>query len=210
MEGYELTKRGKIYVAVVLVLLVLVLPAAIFLFNAVAAQSYEGQVLQVLETPHSYTPPPVISESPPPDGGGFNPSVVSPPEEDSEFGVFVSPTEQDTSSLPVFGPAGGNPSEGSLSFSFSPNLQSELDAQTMLMLYGFLRSPKNTQGSLISIETPYLDTEDSEKLMSAIVNAFAAHEIPEQRIVYVANPAVSSAETFEVNLSFITSPGSPK
>ena len=79
MRGYEITERGKIFIAILLVLLLLVLPSAILAFKVMAGDSSppSGRNPGSLgETPSvSGTQPTEDTDDPPPDdGGGFNPS----------------------------------------------------------------------------------------------------------------------------------------
>ena len=198
MDSYELTERGKIVIAVVLVLLLLVLPSAILAYKAMAGQPSQPpedqEAAASVDSLPAFTDSPqaAINESPPPDGGGFNqPYVPRPNGQES-----ARPAGSEQSHVDLI--------EGRLSFSFSPNGQNSLDAETSTMLDEFLTSPKNTPNSLIAVETPQLSYEYSSKLVSVVVDAFSERGVSEQRIAYITDPTVPLAETFEVNLSFIT------
>ena len=211
MEGYELTDRGKIVITVVLVVLLLFLPAAILLFHAMAGQSSQlpdDQDLQASFSPPSIsaeTPNPPITESPPPNGGGFNPPEVSQPNGDGDPGTTPSQNGQAPSRPPGSGQSSVNPTEGTLSFLFSPNLQSSLDDETSSMLDEFLRSPKNTTNSIIAVKTPQLSLDVSQKFVSIIVDSFAKRDVPETRLAYITDSSVPLADgSFEVDMSFIS------
>jgi len=201
MQSYELTERGKIVIAVVLVVLFFVIPAAILAYNARASQPAAPPVEQGSDPSgvppaHISIPPPIISESPPPNGGGFNPPDISPPN---------GTGGQEPARPPDFGPTGGNPSEGTLSFLFSPNLQNTLDPETLSLLAVLLGSANNTEDNQIAVEMPQLSGEYADKLISAIINAFAAHGVSEQRIAFIAHPAGEVEGAIEISLSFIMS-----
>ena len=199
MERYELTDRGKIIITVVLVVLLLFLPAAILLYTAMTSQA--SQLPENSDSQASFTPPsppietpnPPITESPPPNGGGFNPPDVSPP------------NGQEPDRPPGAGQNSVNPIEGTLSFLFSTNLQSALDAETSSMLDDFLTSPKNTPQSIVAVETPQLPFEVFEVFMPVIDKAFADRGVVSNRIAYIADMSVPLADgPFEVNMSYIT------
>jgi hypothetical protein len=202
MEGYELTERGKIVIAVVLVLLFLLVPSAIMLYNAMASQAPQPPTNQesgasgTSPPVSNVTPPPTISESPPPNGGGFNPPGLSPPNgngqgPDNPHGI---------------GQAVLDSTEGVLSFLFSPHLQNALDAETSSMLDRFLGLPKNTQGSMIAVEMPQLPSEDTEKVISVIAGAFSARGVSEQRLAYITYPTEDVEGPFAIKLSYTYRP----
>ena len=208
---YELTERGKIVIAVVLVLLLLVLPSAYLFIKTVATHS--GEPIETPEPGTSETlppganePPPVISESPPPNGGGFSQTddtrpndvngVNDPDENNPQNGL-------DEPHLPDLGPSGGNPGEGTLSFFFSPDRQSGLDAETSSMLDEFISSPINTPDSLIAVELPQLSFEDESVVISAVISAFAERGVPENRLSFFSLSSEAVEGVFEIYLSFI-------
>jgi len=200
LEGYELTDRGKIFITVVIVLLIFFIPAAILLYTAIANQPSMPPDDQGPQT--SISPPPSITESPPPNGGGFNPPDIPPPnggEDPGEPGA----NGQDPPRPPGSGQGSVNPTEGTLSFLFSPNIQDALDAETSSMLDEFLGSPKNTLDSIIAVETPQLTLEQSEAIVAAITGALSARGIQQSRIAYVTRPAVTEDDAFEVNMFYI-------
>ena len=232
MHQYELTERGKILVAIVLVLLLLLVPSVILLCGAMENQPPTPSGTHGSEASQSPPPsfaeisPPIISNSPPPTGGGFSPPDVTttngtvfiqpdvtptyyPPDVTP---TFIPPNElptdggsviQETPKPPDYGPTGGNPSRGTLTFLFSPDKQNTLDAETLSMVDTFIKSPSNTRSSLIRVETPKLSAEDTEKLASAVTKAFTDQGVPESRISYSVNQNEVEEDSFEVNLSYI-------
>jgi len=200
MHGYKLTDRGRILVTLVFVVLFLLIPSAILLYTAMAGQADLPPADDIPSTsgtsppPIIETVPPEISNSPPPNGGGFNPPDVTPTNGDG--------TVQETPRPPGPGQPSVDPSEGTLSFFFSPNLQNTLDVETSTMLSTFLSSDKNTQDSLIAVEFPQLSGKDAEKVISAVISAFAAHGVREQRLAFITDSKWTEEEPFEVRLSY--------
>jgi len=99
VRGYELTERGKIVIAG-LIVLVLLLLSAILMLKAFANRSVTPPINQdpeasVALSPSNVEPPTETSNSPPPNGGGFalpddSPPVVSSPDVTSPV---ASPTD---------------------------------------------------------------------------------------------------------------------
>lgn len=216
MDGYELTERGKIVVAVILVLLLLFLPAALLVYTAMADQS-TGSSGDVNNNAYVTPPntagdpsPPVISESPPPgtNGGGSDSEDPDPTETDPPD--VVDPGEPDPTDEPSpepppsAGPARVDPVRGTLSFVFSPELHSSLDAETSHMLDDFLTSPRNTFDSTIAVEIPRLSIDVSQRFVNVIADAFAERNIERNRIAYITDPSVPLSDgSFRVNFSYI-------
>ena len=204
MQGYELTERGKIIVAIVLVLLLLLIPSAILLYTAMSGQAAPPPSDQNPGESGSSPPsvsvtlPPLNSESPPPNGGGFNPPEVLTPDSNGGLG------EKAPSRPPGAGQPEIDTSEGTLSFFFSPSLQNTIDVETSSMLCAFLKSPKNIPDSMIAVEMPQLSGEDADKTISAIISAFAALGVQEQRLAFVTYPNGIIEGIFSVNLTFLT------
>jgi len=206
LHGYELTERGKIVVTVVVVVLVFLIPATVLMLTAMANQSSSLYVNQ--DSGASNIPPTSYIEQtpstrPPPNGGGLNP--IDTPMHDGGNGSIEVPLSDGcfVDDPPEFGPTGGNPSEGTLSFMFSPNLQNSLDPSTKNMMYELVNSAKNTEENVIAVELPQLSDEDVEKTMSAISSAFADLGIPSQRLAYITDQSELTENAFEVHLSFI-------
>ena len=165
------------------------------------------------------TPPGTLqttANSPPPNGGDFTPPEVTLPTVSSDSGEDSSPNETDEIETPGgqdntepldARPTWGNPSEGTLSFLFSPGYQSELDSDTASLLGVLLNSQNNTRNSMIAVATSRLSDSASSTLMAAIVRAFGVYGISEQRILHIENSTGVAAETFEVSLYFIPSSG---
>ena len=219
MEGYELTDRGKIAIAVIVAVLLLLVPSVILVYKTVAAEPVQPPGIQGSEAsgasgaspPFTIEPTPrEIEDSPPPNGGGFNPPEVSAPngavtstgdDELDEDDLSSSSRPDDSSHGRV------DPSAGTLSFTFSPGSQDTLHTEVTSMLVTFLSSSRNTQNSIIIVEIPSLPDEVTITLVAAIVNAFAAQGVGEQRLEFTVLPSVISGGTVEVNLHYTTRQG---
>ena len=114
----------------------------------------------------------------------------------------------DQSPPPSPGHSGGDPSNGTLSFFFSPSLQSELDLETKSMLQSFLNSTSNTRNNTIIVETPRLTEKNSDILMSAIRSAFTPLGVSGLRLSHTSRSFLPVGEVFEVNLYY--TPGTGK
>ena len=212
MYSYELTERGKIIIAIVLVVLLLVVPSAILAYKAWASPPDETDdppkaSEPVYDPPDE--PPPVIKDGPLPNGSGLNPPNEPPPiiEDPPQNGNGESgPHDPDPPHSSNFGLIDVNPSLGILSFFFAPDLQNTLDAGTVSKIGTFLDSPKNRVCVQIAVEMPLLSSEDSSKLISAIGNAFAPHGVTQDNLVYITYKSDVVEASFEVKMSFIQAP----
>ena len=218
MHSYELTERGKIVIAIILVVLILVLPAAILAYKAWAqpAQPPEnsntggtGSVQPVSPDTSS----PIVAISPPPNGGGFNPPGISPTDDDGEpDDTGNTPDTSDTSDIPdtpdtpppVSNRPSVDPTEGTLSFFFSPDQQHAPDAETTSAFSVFLSSNKNTPDSLISVEIPKASREDSDIVITAVISAFAELGVNTQKLSFVTVSSKSTEGPMQIHLSYIT------
>ena len=272
MRGYELTDRGKIVIAGLVVLLLLVL-SVVLMVKAIANQAPpvpDNQEATSYGTP-SLKPTdilPEITDSPPPFGGDFTQQGVTPtnggdatppdatspnssnpttpgattpnggdattpgatspnssnptppgatspngnssdppntpvPTASETSGTITLPNGQDNSLNHGEVAANGNTSNGSLSFSFSPNNQERLDTGTISELAEFLKSPDNTKNSTIAVETQELSGSSRDKLMAAVTIALAEYGVPKERVAYVLRRSGVARETFEVMMYFI-------
>jgi len=211
VHDYELTDRGKIIIAVVLVLLFLVLPSVLLLANANGNQPTTRppeRDTDPPDLPQQVDTSPSPTESPPPGSGGFVPPDVSEPIDDDDVGGVAS-CEVPMSGQPVL-----NSSEGTLSFLFSPELQSSLDADTLVLLNPFLFSPMNTPGSLIAVELPRVSPIYVDTLSAAVTSAFSELGVSEQRLAFLVRSENGSDEVltgefarFTVNMYFVAGVG---
>ena len=207
MNGYELTERGKIVIALVLVLLLLLVPSAILALKAMAIQS--SQETENIDTESSRESQPTlvepsapeIADESPPEGGGFNPPDIFPPDNSSLSGEpeSVKPhvSVQDSGGFTV----------GTLTFMYSPGLQDTFDAEILSALIDFLRSPGITPDCLIAIETPLLSGEDAERFISVVISAFAANGVREHQLDFIALPLADSDGMFQVTMYYMKNNG---
>ena len=205
MHRYELTERGKIAIAIVLVVLFLLIPSVIMLLKSMANQPAQPEDDPEQSTSGSRPPvtvvvtPPssnITPESPPPTGGGFNPPEVIPSES-------VAPEGEDDIEQPVF-----NPDEGTLQFLFSPDKQEALGPGVTSMLIRFLSVPANTKDSLIAVELPKLADADMDKAIDVITDAFIPLGVEEQKLAFIVHTEEGDVieEPYEIKLSYIKDP----
>ena len=220
MRGYELTERGKIVIVVIIAAILLL--SAVIVKGAFAGSpagpdaSGPGNV-EPNGTPSDPNVPPAVGLLPPPTSGGIteNPSPLTGSETaegpvlpgGSEPGESPTPDSAEPDDPQTSGEAAeAAQSEGSLSFRFSPTLQTSLDAETASMIGDFLRAPDYSPDCLIVVSMPSLSNEDAERLMSAVVNVLAPHGIYENRLRREIQSAASAGETFDVSLRFVPVP----
>ena len=144
---------------------------------------------------------PGTSASSPPDvSQGASPNTT-PPTNGAYTGEPTTPTPSPDSTQSRVDAV-----EGKLSFQFSTDTQSSLDTDTASLLGTFLRSPKNTRDSYIIVEMPQLQAEEAERLVAAVVTAFAGQGVSEQRLAFSMNSSEKPAGAFEVNIYYVRQP----
>lgn len=93
-------------------------------------------------------------------------------------------------------------SAGLMTFLFSPGSQSSIDDYTAVRIGDLLKSPHNTDTSIIAVEMPLLSDDEAAILTNAIIDAFGKNNISMSDVVfYVYHPETSSS-SYEVNISF--------
>jgi len=204
MRGYEFTERGKIIIAVLIVILIFVIPSLILAVNA------WNNSPPPVEPTRSIAPDPddipVISDRPLPSGSGFNPPELSETG-NGEQGSFDPPIEHpddESYKESEFGPVNIDSTAGTMSFRFNPDLQNTLDADTTAMLGEFITSPRNTSGAQIAVEMPNLPEEDLSVLIAAVKGAFAVHDIDLEKLAFVNHQSGADERSFEVRLVLFT------
>ena len=230
MQGYEITERGKIAIAVVIAILMIslaVILAARFLNGS--SSPFDNQ--QQPAVPEQVYNPSDISNTPPPNDGDTEP-VDNQEDEHGEHGSFDPPQEPDDE--PSDGPSqeepgdepedssddepsqeqgapGGQPatgatavniSAGTMSFRFSPSSQDSLDADTVAKIGDFLKSPKNTANSQIVVSMPQLPEADTAKIISAVTEAFADKGVEQRNLAFTIYRTGSGNNSYEIRLSF--------
>ena len=205
LRGFELTERGKITLAVLIVIPILILSIIL----AVITLSRKTNEPPPDTSKQPQIPEMIVTQPEPPDNGGFPPpeETEQPGEEPNEptEPVEEEPDDDDPESTPVI--AIGNPTvnltAGRFSFFFSMNNQTSLDRQTSTLLDTFLTSPKNVPDSKIAIETPKLSTDDTKSFISIMTSALGERNIESQRIVHIIDPDIPLSEHIEVVLYYI-------
>ena len=239
MKSYELTERGKIIIAVILVILLLVLPSTILAVKAWAGTAPPPDDPPVTAEPLPATPDDDLPEIPEPlpDGSGSDPlehedDPIDDPAgdeaDDTADDPAGEPTDQDppqgdngeagssdlTGEQQEFGPVSLDIAKGTMVFIFSPELQDTLDPETTAMLGEFITSPKNKTDTQVLVEMPSLSQKDTTKVISAVTNAFALYEVARKDLVFRTLQTETNGEPFEVMMSFYdpprTDPPSPK
>jgi len=196
LRGYDLTERGKIIIAIILVALIFVLPAVVLALNAWSNANPPPDGPSQTVVPEE--PPPEISNTPLPNGSGFNPQ--DPPDSSSgEQGSFDPPTDP-VVDIPKFGPVSINSTAGNMIFRFAPGLQDALDAETLSMIGEFIKSPKNTSNARIAVEMPQLHEDDISKIITAVSNAFASLGIALEKLAFATYHSESEDGSYEVKL----------
>jgi len=216
MYSYELTERGKIIIAIIVVVLLFLLPSVIF-----AVKALNSAPPPIDEPPQSAAPDPgespAISDGPLPDGSGFDPTP--PPDEKDDGQDPYDPTEEsvDTPSeepvepvepeeqqeeVPEFGFVDLDVARGTMKFTFSPDHQIALDEDTISAIADFVTSPRNTARAHISIETPSLLNEDSAIFQTALTDALTQHGVRRDKLVFNANSSSTYDRAFDVILYF--------
>jgi len=231
VKSYELTERGKIIIAVVLVILLLVLPSTILAIKAWAGTVPPPDDPPVTAEPLPATPnddPPENSE-PLPNGSGSSPHEPEddptdapaddeadgptddsagqpmdhdPPQSDDGEAGSSDPTDEQQE----FGPVSLDISRGTMVFIFSPDLQDTLDPETTAMLGEFITSPKNKTDTQILVEMPSLSQEDTTTVISAVTNAFTRYDVTRKDLVFITLQTEVKEGSFEVMLSFYAPP----
>ena len=211
MRGYELTDRGKVVIAVILVILIFVIPATILAVRAWASSTPPPEdPRQTAEPiPLPADAPPEISNGPLPNGSGFNPldpSNQDPSQDINDETDLPDPPQDPPLSEPEHRPAELNLAEGTMLFIFAPDEQDTLDDQVASMLGEFLTSPHNTLKAKIAVEMPNISEEDTSALISALSDAFAQHGVTQEKLVYAKNQTEPVERFFEVKLSYYLDP----
>ena len=232
LGDYEITERGKIIIAVLIVLLVLVIPSVIISINAwVGNSSQDDTPGTVQATPQpepaldpSETQPGEITRPQPP-GGGQDPTgetdgetsedenaIEIPGEEGNGAGSSADASDSSDSSdssqesPPEQGLVGLNIAAGTMAFIFFPGLQDTLDYETAAAIVDFLASPRNTANSRIIVEIPLLTDSDRLNVVNAVTNELTRHGVSRNDIIFFTTGEAADEESFEVSLSYRQDP----
>ena len=204
MRGYEITERGKIIIAVLIVILLFVIPSLILAINA------WNNSPPPVEPPRSVAPEPdeipAISDRPLPDGSGFNPRELSETGngEQGSFDPPIDHPDDEPYNELEFGPVNIDSTAGTMSFRFNPELQDTLDSDTVALMGEFITSPRNTSNAQIAVEMPNLPEEDLSVLIAAVTGAFAIHNINLEKLAFVNQESEAEERTFEIRLVLFT------
>jgi len=234
VKSYELTERGKIIIAVALVIL-LVLTSTILAVKAWAGTAPPPDDPPVTAVPLPATPDDDLPEIPEPlpDGSGSDPleheddptdnpadAPTDDPVDDPANDPVGEPMEQDppqsengedgSSDTPgeqqEFGPVSLDISKGTMVFIFSPAQQDTLDPETTAMLGEFITSPKNKTDTQVLVEMPGLSQEDATTVISAVTKAFNLYDVTRKDLIFRTFQTDAKGGPFEVMLSFYDPP----
>ena len=170
---YVLTERGKLLVAMLIVLFLL-LPSVI---------------LVIYTTMRDRTPDDSY------DNGGIHQNGNNPA---SSSGG----DEQNALDSSLAGPIAFDLEAGTMSFIFTPDLQVALDVFTIATIGDLLTSPQNTTGSKVAVEIPQMADEKTAILTNAVVHAFSIHDVPLTDVVFFVYQQETDTRTVKVNISF--------
>ena len=227
MGDYEITERGKIIIAVLIVLLVLVIPSVIISINAWSGSSPQEDTPGTTQATPQPTPDPAeiqpgeITRPQPPSGGGQDPleepndetiangdATEVPGEEGNGSGSPADGSDASDSSdasqgdLPEQGLVGLNVAAGTMAFVFSPGVQDTLDDETATAIVEFLASPRNTVNSRIIVEIPLLVDSDRLSVVNVVTNELIGHGVPRGDIIFFTTGETADGDSFEVSLSY--------
>jgi len=223
MKGYELTERGKIAIAVVLAIFLIILAAilAIRVWNS-PTSPFDNQQ-QPLEPDFVYNPPEITIIPLPEDSdddtdsatengeqGSFDPPqepTEDPAEELAEEALDESSEDEHTQNetqdeTPATGGARLNRAACTMTFRFSPSTQESLDADTIALIGDFISSPRNTADSRIVVSMPQLPEVETAKIIAAITDAFAQNGVTQRELGFTVHNTSSGNDSYEIRLYF--------
>jgi len=182
VRGYVLTERGKILVAM-LVVLFLIIPSVIIFIYTSSQNTHHDESPDVSNNIHQNGTEPASSE--------HTSETASPPDETQ---ALSNESSADSVSLDI--------EAGRMTFLFAPETQAAIDDNTSSMIGQLLASPKNTDDSKIAVEIPQLTDDETAKLTTIILNAFISHGIQLSDIVFFVYLPESDEAPFEIKISF--------
>lgn len=218
MNNYELTERGKIVIAVIFVVVLLVIPAIVILAMSSCSDT-SVPVREGAQTEQEQTDTPVIANTPEsstaepldpasePTGDNQNEAQETPaPTPEAEPSPEPTPEAGgDISDIPDIieqGPVGLNLAQGTMAFVFAIDAGVGLGDETIEMVGEFLSSPKNTSNTLVQIDMPHLNAEDEAIFVAAVSDAFATYNITEDGLLFIVGDDEVSERAIEISLSF--------
>jgi len=189
IQRYVLTKRGKILV-VALAMILIILPSLMLLsrvliWNTPSNGSIDGSNA-VLQSGADSSAPGLASEA----AHGSQQDILN----DNNTGpASINPS--------LAGPIAFDIDAGTMTFLYTPSLQSALDDETASLIGQLLTSPQNSNDSNIAVEIPQLPEDDTAVLTTVILNAFINYNVPLSDITFFVYQPEPDAETYEINIS---------
>jgi len=172
VQRYVLTERGKLLVATLIVLLLILPPVIIISIRTASGEEKPDGSLPK-------TTPDLVQYIPPIEND--NPSAIGP-----------SINENATIDI----------DSGNMTFMFTPESQITLDGNVISMIGQLLTSSKNNNDSKMAIEIPQLPDDETAILTTAIINALSTYDIPLSDIIFFVYQPDSGIKTFKINISF--------
>ena len=190
MQRYVLTERGKLLIAmlIMLVLFLTSLTLVIWLFTRDSApeNTFNGSS-DIPQNNISFS-----SSEPSPDIPYDSPQV-------SSSGETSEPLSPDSS---LAGPIAFDFDAGLLTFLFTPDSQTAVDEDSVSKIGELLKSPKNERGAKIAVEIPQLSDDDTALITAAIIDAFEVYNIPLSSVVFFVYQPEPNLKTFAISISF--------
>jgi len=91
---------------------------------------------------------------------------------------------------------------GVITFLYTPDLQADIDDNTVSVIGTLLASPQNADDSKIAVEIPLLPDDDTAALTAAIIRVFNTYEVSISDIVFFVYQPEPDVNTFEITMSF--------
>lgn len=189
MQGYVLTERGKLLVAMLIVLL-LVLPSLIFVIWSVSKNNPDeegntptGSYQNGSEAPGSDASASASKDSYGQDGDNPNSDIPQ-----ISSGSSINPVLFDLD-------------EGKMSFLFNPDKHNNLDSDTTAAIGFLLTSPKNTEDTIFAVEIPQLTDEKTAIVTTAVLNAFELNNVSVNDVIFFVYQPEPDLEDCKINIS---------
>jgi len=188
VRRYELTDRGKFYIAVLLIAILIVV---LIITLASWSSSRETAPIDSIGGPDSLI-----------QNGEDLPS--NKPILDADPDVEPDLLENNDPDQSLIDPDSLDLDAGTMSFHYTLDMQTYLDDNVVYLIGELLTSPKNTEASLISVEIPQLSDDDTIILTSAIIDVLSGFDVPLSDIVFfVVSTEIGVDDGFLVKISLV-------
>jgi len=188
VQRYSLTERGKLIVAMFVVLFIIIPTIAIVAWLVTRDVVPNESPDALIDSPHSDVG--LSSNDSTHEAAPGSPQAL--PGNDT---VSESPDSQISNLLSY------DLNAGFLTFLFSPETQTTIDGDILTKISELLSSPQKTDSSIIAVEIPDLSDNDTNIVTSAIINAFEALGVSINDIVFLVYQSGSDAQAVEIIIS---------